>query len=385
MFKIIFREVSRIRKVFIMAMRDRYTSPVPGGTWDIPTSGATRFNWEYDDGRDRLLSLYQKGKDMQWDVQKRVDWDLPVDVNNAAGMPDEVNPLVGSDVWERMSEEAREEFRRHQGSWVFSLFLHGEQGALNVAARIVESIPDLDSKFYAATQVMDEARHIELFAKFVEDKIGMYYPINQDLAKMFEGTLSDSRWDYLYLGMQVLLEGLGLATFSIYRDMTTNPLVKQLLAYVMQDEARHVAFGRIALKEYYAELSSKERDEREEFVVEGCYLMRDRFKGKELYETLGMPVKECMSYIESSPIYGAFQTQLFSRIVPCVRDIGLWGDKVQKAYADMGVLDAAQGDLVQMMKRDEDIAEEIDRAKHEQELAVRRDEVHAAIADGAAD
>jgi hypothetical protein len=366
-----------------MAMRDRYTSPVPEITWEVPVSGSARFSWEYDGGRDRLLSLYQKGKDMQWDVSKRVDWELPVDVDNALGLPDEVNPLIGSDVWERMPEDGREEFRRHQGAWVFSLFLHGEQGALNVAARIVESIPDLDSKFYAATQVMDEARHTELFGRFIEEKIGMYYPINNDLAKMFEGTLTDSRWDFLYLGMQVLLEGLGLATFSVYRDMTTNPLVKQLLAYVMQDEARHVAFGRIALKEYYAQLTPQERAEREEFVVEGCYLMRDRFLGKELYETVGMPVKECLSHIQNSPIYGAFQTQLFSRIVPCVRDIGLWGDKVRKAYADMGVLDAASGDLAQLMRRDEDIAEEIDRARHEREFAERTAEVHAAIADGA--
>jgi hypothetical protein len=366
-----------------MSMRDRYTTPVTDSTWDVPVAGAARFNWEYDDGRDRLLSLYQKGKDKQWDAQKRIDWHLPVDVNNVAGLPEEFNPLVGSDIWDKMPQKARDEFGRHQGSWLFSQFLHGEQGALTVSARIVESVPDLDSKFYAATQVMDEARHVELYAKFIDDKLGMYYPINQDLAKLLEESLTDGRWDLPYLGMQVLIEGLALAAFGLYRDMSTNPLVKQLLAYVMQDEARHVAFGRLALKDYYAELSSKERADREEFVVEGCYLMRDRFKGREIFETLGMPVKECMSYVDNGPIYQLYQSLLFSRIVPCVRDIGLWGDKVQKAYADMGVLDHAKGDLIQLMKQDEDFAEEIDRAKHEEELAMRRAEVHEAIADGA--
>jgi len=353
-------------------------SPVePGTTWDVPAAGAARFSWEYDEGRDRLLSLYQKGKDKQWDAQKRIDWDLEVDPVNVAGLPEEFNPLFGSDVWDKMNQQEQDDFGRHQGSWLFSQFLHGEQGALTVSARIVESVPDLDSKFYAATQVMDEARHVELYSRFVEEKIGMYYPINQDLAKLLAESLEDSRWDLPYLGMQVMIEGLALAAFGVYRDMSTTPLVKQLLAYVMQDEARHVAFGRLALKDYYAELTDKERADREEFVVEGCYLMRDRFRGEEIFEQLGMPVKECTEFVDNSQMYQLYQSLLFTRIVPCVRDIGLWGDKVQKAYADMGVLDAAKGDLTALMRQDEEIAEEYDR-----ELAARRSEVENAISLG---
>src|SRR6185369_17931932 len=100
---------------------------------------------------------------------------------------------------------------------------------------------------------------------------------NVHLKGLLDDTLSDSRWDMPYLGMQVLIEGLALAAFGLLRDMTTKPLPKQILAYVMQDEARHVAFGRIALRDYYKELTEQERDEREEFAVEACYLMRDRF------------------------------------------------------------------------------------------------------------
>jgi hypothetical protein len=362
---------------------DRYATPVPQDTWNVPMSGDARFTWEYDGGRDRLLSLYQKGKDKQWDAQSRIDWDVEVDPVNVAGLPEEFNPLFGSGIWNKLSQRERDEFGRHQGSWLFSQFLHGEQGALNVSARIVQSVPDLDSKFYAATQTMDEARHVELYAKFVDEKIGLYYPVNQDLAKLLAESLSDSRWDLPYLGMQVLIEGLALAAFGLYRDMATNPLVKQLLAYVMQDEARHVAFGRLALKDYYAELTEKERTEREEFVVEGCYLMRDRFKGREVFEQLNMPVKECMEYVDKSDMFTLYQSLLFSRIVPCVRDIGLWGDKVQAAYADMGVLDNAKADLVALMRQDEEIAERYDEEKAERELAVRQGEVDQAIELGA--
>src|SRR6202022_723902 len=179
----------------------------------------------------------------------------------------------------------------------------------------------------------------------MREKIGLYYPVNPDLAKLLADALSDSRWDIPYLGMQVLIEGLALAAFGVHRDLTGNALVKQVLAYVMQDEARHVAFGRLALRDYYASLTSAERADREEFVVEGCYLMRNRFRAQEVWERMGFDVEECLEFTEHSPIQQAFRALLFSRIVPCVKDIGLWGEKVQRAYADPGVLDAAATDL----------------------------------------
>jgi hypothetical protein len=241
----------------------------------------------------------------------------------------------------------------------------------------------MDSKFYAATQAMDEARHVELYARFRREKIGLYYPVNPDLAQLLADALSDSRWDMPYLGMQVLIEGLALAAFGVHRDIANNALVKQLLAYVMQDEARHVAFGRLALRDYYAELTDAERADREEFVAEGCYLMRNRFRAQEVWERMGFDVHECLDFTEHSPVQQAFRTLLFSRIVPCVKDIGLWGPKVQHAYADLGVLDAAQTDLEALMRSDEDIAERVDAEKYAAELAARTAEVGTAVAEGA--
>ena len=281
------------------------------------------------------------------------------------GTPDDFCPIYGSRQWEILNEAERDELGHHLGSWLFSQFLHGEQGALTVAARIVESVPDMDSKFYAATQTMDEARHVELYSRFMREKIGLYYPINDGPGPLLADALSDSRWDLPYLGMQVLIEGLALAAFGVHRDIAANPLVKQLLAYVMQDEARHVAFGRLALRDYYAGLTEAERADREEFVVEGCYLMRNRFRAQEVWERMGYDVAECLEFTEHSPVQQAFRTLLFSRIVPCVKDIGLWGPKVQHAYADLGVLDAANSDLDALMRDDEEIAERIDRRRRQ--------------------
>jgi hypothetical protein len=365
-----------------MTTAEKYVVPTDvTATWDVPANCEARFSWEYDDGRDRLLSLYQKGKDKQWDSTKRMDWSIEVDWANPVGMPEEYNPFLGTDVWDKMTEKERDAFTHHQAAWSWSQFMHGEQGAMITAARIVETVPDMDSKFYGATQVMDEARHVETFARFLQEKVGTVFPMNKDLAALLNDALQAKDWDFAYLGMQVLIEGLALAAFGLQRDLAQNPLAKQLLAYVMQDEARHVAFGRLALKDAYAELSQKERDEREDFVVEGCWLMRNRFLGTEVYEALGLPVKECQEIADHSEFQQIFRTLLFSRIVPCVKDIGLWGEKVQKCYAEMGVLDMAGHNLDELMKADEDQAEALD--KERAAMAARVAEVEETIAVGA--
>jgi hypothetical protein len=365
-----------------MTTRDKYTDVPEPFTREFPSAGDARFTWEYDEPRARLLSLYQKGKDKQWDAQSRIDWAQDVDPMNPVGLPDELHPLFGSPMWESADESRREEMRQHVQAWQFSQFLHGEQGAMVCAAKIVEVVPDMDAKFYAATQTMDEARHVEAFSRFLQEKVDLVYPINKNLTSLLEDTLSDSRWDMPYLGMQVLIEGLALAAFGVLRDMAPQgSLAKQLLAYVMQDEARHVAFGRISLKDYYSALTEAERDEREEFVVDACYLMRDRFRGEEVFETLGLDVKTCSEWVDTSPLMIQFRSHLFSRIVPIVKDIGLWGDKVQKAFSDMGVLEMGGFDIEALMKADEDQAEDLDKAHAE--MADRALEVDQVIAAGA--
>ncbi len=361
-----------------MSTHELYTIPAEHATWDVEMQGASRFTWEYDDGRDRLLALYQKGKDKQWDSTTRIDWSLEVDPYDALGIPPEASAIYGTPIWDKLSPKQHQELQRNHAAWQFSQFLHGEQGAMICSAKIVESVPDLDSKFYAATQTMDEARHAETYARFLQEKVGLLYPINEHLKALLDDTLSDKRWDMPYLGMQVLIEGLALAAFGLLRDMTEKPLPKQILAYVMQDEARHVAFGRLALRDYYAELSSSEKAEREDFVVEGCYLMRDRFRQQEVWANLGFDVAESMRSVENSPYFKLFQSLLFSRIAPCVKDIGLFGPKVQNAFADMGVLDMAGVDLAALMKQDEDLADLIDMEKRE--LLVRRQEIEKTIA-----
>jgi hypothetical protein len=368
-----------------MSTRDLYTTQPDQPGWAVEMAGDARFTWEYDEPRQRLLDLYSKGKDKQWDAVKRIDWGLEVDPYDVLGVPDQTMAIYGTKYWDKLGPDNIRELRRHNAAWQFSQFLHGEQGAMICAARIVESVPDLDSKFYAATQTMDEARHAELYARFIQEKIGLVYPINDQLQALLHDTLNDSRWDMPYLGMQVLIEGLALAAFGLLRDMTSKPLPRQILAYVMQDEARHVAFGRIALREYYQQLSSKELKEREDFVIEGCYLMRDRLRGDEIWDNFGIPREEISELTYNSEYSRLFRSLLFTRLVPCVKDIGLWSPRLRQVYDDMGVLECAKGDLDALMKQDEDIADQVDAERFAAEETARAAEVDEVIAAGAAD
>ena len=239
----------------------------------------------------------------------------------------------GDKEWIQLSMETQ--------NWSLSQFMHGEQGALLCTAKIVETVPWIDAKYYAATQVMDEARHVEVFAQYLDLKLNGHYPINAHLKALLDDIINDSRWDMTYLGMQVMVEGLALAAFGFMHQMTTEPLLKQLLRYVMSDEARHVAFGVLTLKEYYQELTVAELRERQEFAFEAALRMRDRFLQQEVWERMGMNPAEVVPVIKDLPMRQLFQQMLFTKIVPNCKKLGLLdaGDGwLRDRFGEIGVI-----------------------------------------------
>ncbi|MCB0638089.1 MAG: ferritin-like domain-containing protein [Pseudomonadales bacterium] len=344
-----------------MHTADYYTIPPDALEWNIKQQFTTNFRWEYQDGRESLLSLYEKGKARQWNASERIDWSQELDPENPEQMPDDSLPIFGSDVYKRMTHKEKVEARTHFQAWQLSQFMHGEQGALICTAKIVQQVPGIDAKFYGATQVIDEARHVEAYSRLLHEKFNLAYPITPTLKNLLQDVLNDSRWDMTYLGMQVLIEGLALASFASIRDSAQNPLAASVNAYVMQDEARHVAFGRLSLRDYYPQLSQAERDEREEFAVEACYAMRDRFQAEEVWERLGLPMDECVRYMNESKLMREFRSALFTRIVPMMKDIGLWGPKIRKAYEQMGIIGYGDTNVEQLSENDQLVAEQFER------------------------
>jgi hypothetical protein len=218
-----------------MSTTYRYTLPVEQTEWKFDGNTQTCFTWEYDEPREALLQLYSKGKKQQWDAAERIDWSQDLDPENPMMLDDRVVHIFGTDLWDRMTDKERSRLRHHLQAMQISQFMHSEQGALIATAKIVQTVPDLDAKFYAATQVMDEARHVEAYSRLLHKKFELAYPITPGLKALLDDGLTDSRWDMTYLTMQILIEGLALAAFQRIRDQSKNPLAAAVNAYVMQD------------------------------------------------------------------------------------------------------------------------------------------------------
>ena len=309
------------------------------------------FTWDYNKGaRPALDKLYEKAKTSQWNGQTDLPWEIEVDVesvvvnnfiqNSADGESFADFDTTGTP-FEKWTDKQWLEFGIESNNWTLSQFMHGEQGALICTAKIVETVPWIDAKYYAATQVMDEARHVEVFAQYLQTKMGGYYPLNTHLGLLLEDIVNDSRWDMTYLGMQIMVEGLALAAFGFMHMMTTEPLLKQLLRYVMSDEARHVAFGVLSLQEFYEGLSDAEMFERQQFAFEASVRMRDRFLQQEVWERMGVPVKDAISAVMQTPTRQMFQMMLFSKIVPNCKKLGLLDRNDQwlrRRFEELGVI-----------------------------------------------
>jgi hypothetical protein len=309
------------------------------------------FSWDYERSRPALVKLYEKAKTSQWNAETDLPWDTDVDqekvvlanaVANAGadGMFGAGLDLSGTQ-FAKWGDKEWIQFGVESQNWTLSQFLHGEQGALICTARVVETVPWIDAKYYGATQVMDEARHVEVFAKYLDTKLSGHYPVNAHLRMLLDDIIADSRWDMTYLGMQIMVEGLALAAFGFMHQMTTEPLLKKLLRYVMSDEARHVAFGVLSLKEYYEQLSGSEIRERQEFAFEAAVRMRDRFLQQEVWDRMGVDVKQAVKLVMQAPDRAVFQSMLFSKIVPNCKKLGLLdaGDGwLRERFTELGVI-----------------------------------------------
>jgi hypothetical protein len=309
------------------------------------------FTWDYSLARPQLRRLYEKAKTGQWNATTDLPWDTEVDQEKVVR---EVQALTGATATvgtntahyadspvAKWGDKEWLEFGIESQNWTLSQFMHGEQGALLCTAKICETVPWYDAKLYAATQVVDEARHVEVFARYLDEKLSGHYPINAHLKMLLDDIINDSRWDMTYLGMQIMVEGLALAAFSFQYQLTPEPLLRQLLRYVMSDEARHVAFGVLSLQEVYKGMNAAEIRERQEFAFEAAVRMRDRFLQQEVWERMGINPKEIVPVVLADEGRAQFQQLLFSKIVPNCKKLGLldaadgW---LRRRFEELGVI-----------------------------------------------
>ena len=320
------------------------------------------YNWDYEATNKKLVKLYELGKSLNWNAETDIDWsvpkfdhkkDIPIDDNMF------LSALYGYAPFEKLNEEDRMRLRWHSLSLALSNFVHGEQGALLVASQLVTCAPTEEAKLYAASQTFDEGRHVEVYVKYLHDRIGYMYGVDKNLKALLDKVLTDPRWDLKFIGMQIVIESLALAAFEMMAELSFDPVLKQVTGYVMRDEGRHVGFGVIFLEELYKSgvFTQQEIEERAMFTYEAALLMRERLVlGQSGTFLFGWPEEEIKAHIMNTALMNMFRDLLFSKLLPNVKKIGLLTDKVRPLYEKLGIMeyenqpDASQIDWVAISK-----------------------------------
>lgn len=297
------------------------------------------YNWDYIEEDNRLKRLYDLGKKLNWNVLNDVNWDGIISKSESP-FTLQGNPFGEYEQYLDMSEEQRIEFDWYRFSDQVSQFLHGEQGALVVASQLVSCAPTYNGKLYAASQAFDEARHVEFFNRFIQKQTQTLFPCRPGLKTILDKILSDERWDLKLFGMQVVIEGLALAAFNAAKASTSIPVFKEGIHLVNRDEGRHVAFGVSYLESYTKTLSEKERDERAFIALECLRQLRDPVADREVFEKFDWDVEHAMEYFRGNFSRYDFKIQLFGRIIPNLKRIGLLeGKKTREVFGEIGLLD----------------------------------------------
>jgi hypothetical protein len=303
--------------------------------FETPLTGS--YTWNYVESDRRIRKLYRLGKERNWNADTDVDWTVTYP-RSEWPMEDIVNPFAGWEPFEALSEPDRIEFAWHQHAWTLSQFLHGEQGALLVASQLVSCAPTYDAKLYAASQTFDEARHVEVFGRYLTEKVGVMYPINKNLKLLLDKILTDERWDLKFIGMQLVIESLALAAFATQKMIAKDTLLKDIIDLVTRDESRHVAFGVTYMEQFVKSLPQEQIEDRARFAYEACCVMRERIISTDVFEHYGWDVEEGRRRFLDAVMMEEFRNLLFTRIIPNLKKVGLITDQVRPLYEKLGVL-----------------------------------------------
>ena len=263
-------------------------------TVDRPSDGSRVIHTEddsiylryHDVAAPDLHRLYENAKRDQWNVTTDIDWEQPVNLDEGF-VADELIDIYSSSFWNKMNSKEKAEMNRLFSAWRLSQLLHGEHGAVLVCGQLANVLPDADTKFFMATQVMDEARHNEFFQRYLTERVGQTYDQADTGRELFDFILADSRWYIKTIGLQLIGETFAVALFKMLADTAKDELLREGCKLILRDEARHMGFGMLSLPEQVAQMSAQELAEVEEFTV---YFLRNTLTGgfpKEAYLDMG--------------------------------------------------------------------------------------------------
>lgn len=289
-------------------------------------------------GSPKLHALYRRAQDEHWRPEHDVDWSATIEFGRAVPVRNALEaqatmlePFVqhGNELWSR--------FRWELQAWLICQSYHGEQAALSGAACLTAVLTDSDERLVAAAQVADEARHVLAFQLYISRYLERPYGLSPSLNQVLQQALADADWSYSLLGMQVMVEGLADAVFRMGEHTFMDPVSRSLLRRVAADEARHVAFGTMLLRERCREDSEAEVRRREDFILTMARSIGQRFLLEDLWERLDVDALSGRRFTQEAPLMLEFRRLAFSRIVSILRVIGLLTPVVVDGLCKLGL------------------------------------------------
>jgi len=312
------------------------------GELDIEAPLGLHWTWNYGNEVEELAALYERGKRGQWNAETDIQWDadLPLDEwflprENVLLLPTILTMMEADE--ETCKAAAADEF-----AFTMSQLLHGEQAALQICGQLTNACPTMDAKFYAASQVADEARHVEVLSKLLQRKFGTIYPIGGTLKILLDKLLQAPTWKTKTLGMQTLFEGVAVGILDMIQKGSTNPLVSDIIRRVKQDEARHAAFGILTMRRTVKDATEEEMVEMEDFafaILEALNANQQLDMLNVLGPKYGLDGHAVVQMAMSLDNWAEINSDLFMHtVVPNLARLGLITERTEEKYRACGIL-----------------------------------------------
>jgi hypothetical protein len=310
---------------------------------DVAVPLRLHWSWDYGSRVAELRSLYEKGKVHQWNAETDLDWSIPCTndnliVGHQASMLAMLTQMAGRD------EATQKAAAFDEINYLLSQLLHGEQAALQLCGQLTNVCEQMDEKWYAASQVIDEARHIEVISKFIERKMGTIYPIAPTLKILLDELLQVESAHKKTLGMQCLFEGMAVGIFDMLRGESKNALLSEMLRRVEQDEARHAAFGVLVMRRVVAESEPEQMDEMEDWafgVLEALNANQQLDMLRVLGPKYGIDPEQVTRMALAMPNFAEFNSMAYMHtVLPNLTSLGLITERTRDRYLDLGMLAA---------------------------------------------
>lgn len=318
------------------------------GHLQIDAPMQVNWQWEYGSEVAELRALYEKGKSNQWNASTDLDWDTPVTssewlVRAEASQLAMACRLAGKD------EATQRQAAFDEIGYTLSQLLHGEQAALQLCGQLTNLCSKTDEKWYAASQVADEARHNEVFARFIGEKMGTIYPIGTTVKALLDELLSVEGYEMKTLGMQTLFEGMAVGIMDLLREESRNSLFTELLRRVQQDESRHAAFGVLTMRRVVRDADPAQREQMEDWafgILETLNANQQLDMLRELCPKYDLDPSNVALLPRMAPNWAELNSVAFMHtVVPNLQRLGLITERTESEWRRLGIMSDVRGNL----------------------------------------